>query len=86
MRWISRKINNITLEGTKAHLSDLESIIVVNDLIKRYKIRKEVPFKKIVNYILCSDSTIFSIRLIRRFMKNDFSESPISTITKFIEY
>lgn len=63
------RFNNVTVEGTKAYLSDLESTIVVNDLIKRYKIRKEVPFKKIVNFILCSNSRIFSIRSIHRFIK-----------------
>ena len=80
------RFNNITIEGTKAYLSDLESTIVVNDLIKRYKIRKEVPFKKIVNYILCSNSRIFSIRSIHRFIKNDFPELSIMTVIKFIEY
>ena len=52
------RFNNITIEGTKTYLSDLESTVVVNDLIKRYKIRKEVCFKKIVNYILCGNSRI----------------------------
>ena len=80
------RFNNVTIEGTKAYLSDLESTIVVNDLIKRYKIRKEVPFKKIVNYILCSNSRIFSIRSIHRFVKNDFPNLSITTVTKFIEY
>lgn len=80
------RFNNVTVEGTKAYLSDLESTIVVNDLIKRYKIRKEVPFKKIVNFILCSNSRIFSIRSIHRFIKNDFPDLSIMTVTKYIEY
>lgn len=80
------RFNNVTVEGTKAYLSDLESTIVVNDLIKRYKIRKEVPFKKIVNFILCSNSRIFSIRSIHRFIKNDFPDLSITTVTKYIEY
>ena len=52
------RFNNITIEGTKTYLSDLESTVVVYDLIKRYKIRKKVCFKKIVNYILCGNSRI----------------------------
>lgn len=80
------RFNNITLDGTKAYLSDLESTIVINDLIKRYKIRKEVPFKKIVNYILCSNSRIFSIRSIHRYIKNDFPDLSLMTVTKFVEY
>ena len=46
------RFNNITLDGTKKYLSDLESTIAINDLIRRYKIRKEVLFKKIVNFIM----------------------------------
>lgn len=80
------RFNNISLEGTKAYLSDLENTIIVNDLIKRYKIRKEVPFKKIINYILQSNSRIFSIRSIHKFMKNDFPGLSLMTVTKFIEY
>lgn len=80
------RFNNVTLDGTKAYLSDLESTIVINDLIKRYKIRKEVPFKKIVNYILCSNSRIFSIRSIHRYIKNDFPDLSLMTVTKFVEY
>lgn len=77
---------NITNEGTKAYLQDLERTIVVNDLIKRYKIRKEAPFKKIVNYILLSNSRIFSIRSIYRYIKNDFPNLSLNTVAKFIEY
>ena len=77
---------NTTLEGTKIYLSDLESTIVVNDLIKRYKIKKEVAFKKVVNYILCSNSRIFSVRSIHKYMKNDFPDLALSTISRFIEW
>jgi predicted AAA+ superfamily ATPase len=80
------RFTNISLEGTKAYLSDLESTIVVNDLIKRYKIKKEVAFKKVVNYILCSNSRIFSARSIHKHMKNDFSDLALSTVTRFIEW
>ena len=74
------------MEGTKIYLSDLENTIVVNDLIRRYKIRKEVPFKKIVNYILCSNARIFSVRSIYRYMQNNFPDLSIATVAKYIEY
>ncbi len=80
------RFTNITLEGTKVYLSDLESTIVVNDLIKRYKIKKEVEFKKVVNYILCSNSRIFSLRSIHKYMKNDFPNLALSTIARFMEW
>lgn len=80
------RFNNISLDGTKAYLSDLESTIVINDLIKRYKIRKEVPFKKIANYILSSNSRIFSIRSIHRYIKNDFPDLSLMTVAKYVQY
>lgn len=69
---------HFTINKTYSIMSDLESTIVINDLIKRYKIRKEVPFKIIVNYVLCSNFRIFSIRSTHRYMKNDFPN--LSTI------
>ncbi|MBQ7277026.1 MAG: ATP-binding protein [Bacilli bacterium] len=80
------RFNNTSLEGTKAYLSDLESTIVVNDLIKRYKIKKEIAFKKVVNYILCSNSRIFSVRSIHKYMKNDFPDLALSTVARFVEW
>lgn len=80
------RFTNVSLEGTKAYLSDLESTIVVNDLIKRYKTKKEVAFKKVVNYILCSNSRIFSARSIHKHMKNDFPDLALTTVTRFIEW
>jgi len=77
---------NTTLEGTKAYLSDLENTIVINDLIKRYKIRKEVEFKKIVNYILSSNSRIYSIRSIYKYMKNDFPKLALATVARYVEW
>lgn len=77
---------NPSLEGTKIYLQDLEHTIVINDIIGRYKIKKQVPFKKIVNYVLCSNSRNLSIRSIQKYMKNDFPDLSITTISKFMEY
>lgn len=77
---------NTTVEGTKSYLSDLESTIVVNDLIKRYKIKKVVAFKKIVNFVLCSNSRIFSVRSIHKYMKTDFPDLALSTVARFMEW
>lgn len=80
------RLINTTIDGTKTYLTDLENTIVINDLIKRYKIKKEVAFKKVTNYILCSNSRIFSIRSIHKYMKNDFPDLSLSTISRFIEW
>lgn len=74
------------IEEMKIYLSELENTIIINDLIKRYKIKKELEFKKISFYILQSNSRIFSIRSIHRYMKKDFPSLGISTVARFIEY
>lgn len=79
------RLSIMSQEGMKAYLFDLENTIVVNDLIKRYKIRKQTEFKKIVNYILRSNSRIFSIRSVHRYLKRDFPELSISTVARFIQ-
>ncbi len=43
---------NTTIDETKTYLTDLENTIVINDLIKRYKIKKEVAFKRLLT-IFC---------------------------------
>ncbi len=75
-----------TLESTKTYLTELENTIVINDLIKRYKITKVIAFKKIVNYVLCSNSRVFSARSVHKYMQNDFPELSTNTVYKFIEY
>ena len=53
-----------SLDAQRIYLNDLDDTIVINDLIRRYKIRKESLFKSLVNYILRSNSRIFSAKSI----------------------
>lgn len=73
-------------EAQKAYLYDLENTIVYNDLIKRYKIKKEVIFKKIVNFILVSNSRIVSARSIHKYINNECDSVSLNTVLKYIEY
>lgn len=75
-----------SIETQQAYLSDLENTIVYNDLIKRYHIRKEVVFKKIVNYILMSNSRIISARRIRDYIGQECDDVSLNTVLKYIEY
>lgn len=68
------------------YLSELENTIVINDLIKRYKIKKTVIFKKIVNFILSNNSRIFSARSVHKIMQSDFPQLSTNTVIKFMEY
>jgi predicted AAA+ superfamily ATPase len=75
-----------TLEGTLIYLNDLDSTIVLNDLINRYKIKKQAIFIRIVNYILLNNARIFSIRSIHKYIKNDYPEISTATVAKYVGY
>lgn len=75
-----------TLEGTLMYLNDLDSTIVLNDLINRYKIKKQAVFIRIVNYILLNNARIFSIRSIHKYIKNDYPEISTATVAKYVDY
>lgn len=80
------RFNYSSLKDAKAYLNDLEKTIVVNDLVNRYKIKKDVIFKKLVNYVLVSNSRVFSIRSIHKYMKIDFPDLAMSTVVNFLKY
>ncbi|MDY3899430.1 MAG: ATP-binding protein [Bacilli bacterium] len=73
-------------QDTRIYLNDIENTIVINDLIKRYKIKNETAFKKIVYFILSSNARIFSIRSIHKALKSDFPNIALTTVARFIEY
>ena len=75
-----------TLEGTLMYLNDLDSTIVLNDLISRYKIKKQAIFIRIVNYILINNARIFSIRSIHKYIKKDYPEISTATVAKYVDY
>lgn len=75
-----------SLEARKKYLSDVEETIIYNDLINRYKIRKEELFKNLVSFIVQSNSRIISSKSIQTYIKNNFNNCSINTIIKYIGY
>ena len=75
-----------SIEAQKDYLSDLENTIVYNDLIRRYKIRKEVPFRKIVSFVLRNNSRIVSARSIEKSLKSECADVSLNTILKYLSY
>ncbi|HBF68028.1 MAG TPA: hypothetical protein DDW20_01745 [Firmicutes bacterium] len=75
-----------SLDAQKDYLFDLMGTIVYNDLMKRYKIKKEVVFRKIVQFILRSNSRIISSRNIQKHIKNECESISLNTVLKYIEY
>ena len=52
----------------------------------RYKIRKENLFKKLVNYVLRSNSRIFSAKSIHDYIKKEHESCSVNTIMKYLDY
>lgn len=75
-----------TEESRIRYLSDLDDTIVVNDLINRYKIKKDKLFKSLVNYILRSNSRIISAKSIHNYIKDKNENCSINTIIKYLGY
>ena len=75
-----------SLEAQSRYLNDLDDTIVINDLIRRYKIRKERLFKSLVNFILRSNSRIFSANSIRDYIKQEHTSCSVNTIMKYLGY
>lgn len=73
-------------EAQIRYLNDLDTTIVINDLINRYKIRKEYLFKSIVNYILRSNARIYSANSIKDYIKKEHAECSLNTIMKYLNY
>lgn len=75
-----------TPEAQSRYLNDLDDTIVVNDLINRYKIKKDSLFKSLVNFVLRSNSRIFSASSIRDYIKQEHTTCSVNTIMKYLGY
>lgn len=73
-------------EAQRRYLEDLDDTVIINDLIYRYKIRKESLFKSLVNFVLRSNSRIFSAKSIRDYIKKEHESCSINTIMKYLDY
>jgi len=68
------------------YLRDLNEAIVSNDLINRFHIRKQSEFRKVVNYILISNSRIYSAKSIADHMTGNGIALSSNTVQKWISY
>ena len=73
-------------EAQIRYLNDLDDTIVINDLLNRYKIKKERLFKNLVNYVLRSNSRIISAKSIHNYIKEKHENCSINTILKYLDY
>ena len=68
------------------YVEDTDTSIVIHDLIARYKIKKEVLFKRIVNFVLRNNSRIFSAKSVYDYILNEGYTCSINTVMNFINY
>ena len=73
-------------EAQNRYLNDLDDTIVINDLIRRYKIRKESLFRSLVNFVLRSNGRIFSASSIRDYIRGEHESCSVNTIMKYLGY
>ncbi len=68
------------------YLNELDRQIVQNDLINRYHIRKDVLFERLVNFILRSNSRIFSASSVLKMLKGQGFTASVNTVMKYLQY
>jgi len=73
-------------EVQNRYLNDLDDTIVINDLIRRYKIRKTELFKSLVNFVVRSNSRIVSANSIHEYIKREHTDCSVNTIMKYLGY
>ena len=73
-------------DAIKRYLSDLSSTIIYNDLENRYGIRKRDIFERIVNYVLISNSRIFSAKSIADYMHGQNISVSVPTVIKYLSF
>lgn len=75
-----------TKQARLRYLNDLDDTIVINDILNRYKIRKDTLFRRLVNYIMISNARIFSANSVQKFLKGQGFECSLNTILKYLSY
>ncbi|MBO4370855.1 MAG: ATP-binding protein [Paludibacteraceae bacterium] len=73
-------------DSVLTYLNELDRQIVRNDLINRYHIRNEVLFDKLVNFVLRSNSRIFSANSVVKTLKGQGQTASVNTIMKYLRY
>ena len=68
------------------YLLEIKRSIVEKDLIIRFNIKNVELFKRITNYVLSSNSRLFSSRSIEGYLKNEHIDCSINTIIKYLNY
>ena len=74
------------IKDLRRYMNDLDETIVINDIIKRYKIKKTDEFKRFANFILISNARTYSAKGIADYMTAHGTAISANTVQKWIEY
>lgn len=75
-----------SIDAQKRYLNDLDDTVIFNDLVGRYNIRKESLFKSFTNFVLRSNSRIFSANSIRDYVRQENTGCSVNTVMKYLGY
>lgn len=81
-----KRVELSDVTSLKRYLNDLDETIVINDIIKRYKIRKTKEFKKFVNFILLCNARQYSANGIADTLTKNGMKCSSNTVQKWISY
>ena len=70
----------------RRYLNDLDETIIINDIVKRYKIKKVSEFRKVVDFILLNNARKYSANSIHNAMKASGVKCSTNTVQKWIAY
>ena len=73
-------------EPSKQYLNDIYNSVVLNDVVKRNKIRDVDLLSRIVAYVMANIGTTFASTSITKFMKNEHRTVAPETILNYIKY
>ncbi len=68
------------------YLKEINESIIIKDLMLEFNIKNKELFKRIVNYVLISNSRVFSSRSIEGYLKNEHIKCSVNTIIKYLSY
>lgn len=80
------RLEQLDAQAQRRYLNDLDSTIVINDLVRRYKIKKVPLFTALVDYVLKSNSRIFSANSICEYVRQQHDACSVNTIMKYLGY
>ena len=73
-------------EPSRQYLTDVYNSVVLNDVVKRNKIRDIDLLTRIVTYVIGNIGTIFAATSITKFLKNERRTVATDTVLNYIQY